>query len=111
MIVRIRLQSGPRIRKATGKNRHIAAAVAALMWPGVLSAYVLGIWALGAEMKVTAAFGFSHGVLSHWQFWMLFGVTLHVAAVTLNRYGKSGDLRLPLQIFSWLSHFGQRRSL
>jgi hypothetical protein len=110
MIVRIRLQTGPRIRKERGKNRHVAAAIAALMWPAVFTAYVLGIWALGAEMQVTGAFGISRGMFSHWEAWMATAITMHLATVTLNRYGRSGTLRIPIPLFSWIASFGRRPS-
>ena|ERR1017187_2239622 len=110
MIVRVRLQTGPRIRKERGKNRHVASAIAAMMSPAVFTAYVLGIWALGAEIQVTGAFGIPHGMFSHWQAWVATAISLHLGAVTLNRYGRSGDLRLPIPLFSWIASFGHRRT-
>lgn len=110
MIVRLRFHTGPRIRKTRGKNRHVASAVAALMWPGVLTAYVLTLWALGAQIQVTGSFGISRGIFSHWQVWMATALSLHLAAVVLNRYGRNGELRFPTQLFSWISSFGHRRA-
>ncbi|MBS1873967.1 MAG: hypothetical protein JSU00_12200 [Acidobacteria bacterium] len=110
MIVRVRLQTGPRIRKARGKNRHVAAAIAALMWPAVLVAYVLGAWALFAEIQVAGAFGIQRGLFSHWQAWLAAAISIHLATLVLSRYGREGDLRLPIHIFSWISSFGSRRA-
>jgi hypothetical protein len=110
MIVRLRFHTGPRIRNTKGKNRHVASAIAALMWPAVLTAYVLGIWGLAAQIQVTASFGIAHGIFSHWQVWMATALSLHLAAIVLNRYGRNGELRLPAQLFSWISNFGNRRA-
>lgn len=109
MIVRLRFSAGPQIRKSTGKNRHIAAAIAALMWPAVLTTYVVGFWALSAQIKLAGTFSIASGVLSHWQFWLLIGLSLHVATFSLSRYGQNGAFSLP-QLFSWLSQFGNRRT-
>ncbi len=110
MIVRVRLQTGPRIRKTTGKNRHVVAAIAALMWPGVLAAYVLGAWALFAEIRVAGSFGIEHGIFSHWQTWLATAASAHLATLLLSRYGRKGVMGLPFQFFSWISHFGSRRA-
>ncbi len=106
MIVRLRLQTGPRIRKAQGKNRHVVSAIAALMWPAVLIAYVLGFWALGAQIRVAGAFAISRGVFSHWQVWLAAALSLHMATMMLTRYGQNGEMRFPVQLFSWLAQFG-----
>jgi hypothetical protein len=92
MIVRIRLETGPPIRKTTGKNRHVASAVAALLWPAIFTAYVLGVWALAAQIRVTEAFGIPQGFFSHWQVWVAGGISLHVGAAMLNRYGRDNKL-------------------
>jgi hypothetical protein len=108
MIVRVRLQTGPRIRNTKGKNRHAVAAIAALLWPAVLVAYVLGAWALFAEIRVAGAFGISNGLFSHWQAWLATALSLHLGNFLLSRYGREGDLRIPLHIFSWIAQFGHR---
>jgi hypothetical protein len=110
MIVRVRLKSGPRVSQAKGKNREVIGTIAALMWPAVLVAYVLGAWALFAEIRVAGAFTIRTGLFSHWQAWLCLALSLNLGATLLGRYGREGDLRLPLQIFSWVSHFGNRRT-
>lgn len=110
MIVRIRLETGPRIRKERGKNRHVASAVAVLLWPAVFTAYVLGGWALGAQVRLAGPFGIEHGMFSHWQLWIVAAISLHLGAVALGRYGRDGDLRIPIPLFSWLASFGHRRT-
>ncbi len=109
MIVRLRFPAGPQVRKSAGKNRHIASAIAALMWPAVLTTYVLGFWALGAEIKLAGKFSIASGVFSHWQSWMIAGLSLNAATLSLNRYGQNGAFSLP-ELFTWLSQFGHRRT-
>ena len=94
MIVRINLGQGRPVRNAAGKNRHPALACAALLAPMSLMAYVLGLWGLTSDLGVTREFAIG-GVLSHWQIWIAAGVTLHIAAYVLNRYGRGGELHLP----------------
>jgi hypothetical protein len=94
MIVRVRLQRGPRIRRQGGKNRHVALAFAALLAPGALIAYALGLWKLGSDLGVMDSFAIPAGLFSHWQVWIALGFTLHAGALALNRYGRTGELRL-----------------
>lgn len=94
-MVRIRLGVGPQIQNKRGKNRPLALAVAALLMPAALVAYVLGLWRLGSDLKITGAFAISTGFFSHWQVWLPLAVVLQLSAVALNRYGRSGELRFP----------------
>jgi hypothetical protein len=94
MIVRIQLGKGRTRRSGPGRNRHVALAVAALMAPSALMAYVLGFWRLAADMGMTGAFGFT-GVFSHWQLWIALAVALQLGAVALTRYGRGGVFRVP----------------
>lgn len=94
MIVRIRLGQGRAPRKTTGKNRHLALAVGALLIPAALMAYVLGFWRLASDIGITREFAI-HGLFSHWQVWIFMAVALHVAATVLNRYGRRGEFHLP----------------
>ena len=94
MIVRINLGQGRAVRNAKGKNRHLALACAALLAPVSLMAYVLGLWRLTSDLGMTREFAIG-GILSHWQIWIAAGVTLHLAASALNRYGRGGGLHLP----------------
>jgi len=94
MIVRVKLPLGPTVRRKHGKNRKVALASSALLAPASLMAYVLGIWRLGSDMGLAGEFAIT-GLFSHWQIWMALGATLHIVAFALNRYGQSGDLRLP----------------
>jgi len=94
MIVRMRFQQGPMIRRGRGKNRHLAQAFAALLIPAALMGYVLGLWRLGSDLGLTSEFAFS-GFFSHWQLWIGFGATLQSLAYALNRYASVGHLEFP----------------
>ena len=94
MIVRIKLRQGRVLRKAPGKNRHLALAGGALLIPASLMAYVLGFWRLASDIGVTGEFAL-RGVFSHWQIWIVTAVALHITASVLTRYGRGGDLHLP----------------
>ena len=94
MIVRIKLRGGRVLRKAPGKNRHLALAGGALLIPAALMAYVLGFWRLASDIGVTGEFAL-RGVYSHWQVWIVTAVALHITASVLTRYGRGGDFHLP----------------
>src|SRR5271154_405977 len=101
MMVRIKLQKGPPIRRKNGKNRQVASAIGTLLMPAVLMAYVLGIWRLASDLGMAGEFAIS-GVFSHWQVWIAVAAALHIASASLNRYGRGGSLKGPR-----LLHFGQ----
>ena len=94
MILRIRLGQGRPIQRKPGKNRHIASAMAALIAPMALMAYVLGFWRLASDMGLAGEFGIA-GVFSHWQIWIPIGAALQFTAGVLNKYAKGGELNLP----------------
>jgi hypothetical protein len=87
MVVRIRLQRGPTVRQKARKNRHVALASAALLTPAAVSAFVLSMWRLGADLGFTRSFAIHTGILSHWQVWLAISVAIQFLAVLLNRYG------------------------
>lgn len=89
MLVRIRLLRGPTVRIKKRKNRHIALASAALLTPAAVTAFVLSMWRLGADVGFASTFAISDGVLSHWQTWLAISVAVQFLAVLLNRYGKT----------------------
>lgn len=94
MVLRIRLQRGRPIQRKVGKNRHVASAMAALLTPLALMAYVLGFWRLASDMGLAGEFGFS-GVFSHWQIWIPMGALVQFTAGVLNKYAKGGELNVP----------------
>src|ERR1700691_5895461 len=94
MKVRLRLPTGPPIKRKPGKNRHLASAAGALLIPASLMAYVLGFWRLASDMGLAAGFTVV-GLLSHWQVWIALAVLLQVNASILNRYGRAGEFQMP----------------
>jgi hypothetical protein len=94
MIVRIRLKKGRLIRRKPGKNRELASAFAALLIPAALMAYVLGFWRLASDMGMAGEFGIQ-GLFSHWQVWIVLAATLTITSSILNRYSRSGAMRVP----------------
>ena len=94
MVVRIRFQGSRPFQRKSGKNRHVAAAFAALLIPAALMAYVLGFWRLASDMGAAGEFGI-RGLFSHWQIWILLAVALQAASRMLNRYGRGGDFPAP----------------
>lgn len=93
MTVRIRLQIGPKISKAKGKNRNVALAIAALVTPGTLLAFVFAVWRMSADLGFTAQFPITEGLLSHWQVWLAIAVVSQFFTSMLNRYGREGSFR------------------
>ena len=87
MIVRIRFKSGPFIRRQGTKNQRFALAMAALLVPATLSAWVLALWRMAADLRFAGDFAISHGLFSHWQVWLGIALLLNAGVVALNRYG------------------------
>lgn len=88
MKVRIRFERAPAQRRP-GRNRHVALALAALLNPAALMAWVLAFWRLGADLHWTSAFAIPEGVFSHWQVWLGVGLVLFSAGSGLNRYARN----------------------
>ena len=92
MIVRIRLNPGPKVKRARRKNRHVALALAALISPAALVAGLLGLWRLAADLDMAGRFAISAGLFSHWQVWFGCAAALETIAIALNRYGQQKAL-------------------
>lgn len=60
-------------------------AVAALMTPASLMAFVLAVWAVAAEMDAASSFAISSGLFSHWQVWMVTALGLQGLGCLINR--------------------------
>lgn len=86
MRVRIRLGAGPRVRRASGKNRHLAGAMSALLAPAALMAAALAAWSVAADLGLAGTFGISEGVFSHWQVWLAIAAALEGLSIVLHRY-------------------------
>ena len=87
MIVKIQLRAGPKVRQKPRKNQHLALALAGLLTPAAVMAFVLAFWRLAADLKATGAFPISDGLFSHWQVWLVAAAMLQSCAMGLNRYG------------------------
>lgn len=94
MKVRIRLSTGSTIKKTTGKNRNAALAIAALVTPATLLAFVLASWRMSADLGFTSAFPITTGLLSHWQVWLAIALAAQFLTIALNRYGRDGRFRI-----------------
>ena len=94
MVLKIKLGQGRPVQNRPGKNRHVASAMAALLTPLALMAYVLGFWRLASDMGLAGEFGID-GVFSHWQIWIPMGALFQFAAGGLNKYGRGGELNVP----------------
>ena len=94
MKVRIRLNVGPRIKKTTGKNRNTALAIASLVTPATLLAFVLAFWRMSADLGMTSAFPITAGLFSHWQVWLGIALAAQFVTAMLNRYGRDGQFRV-----------------
>ncbi|SRR5579871_137011 len=87
MVVKIQLGVGPKVRQKRRKNQPLALALAALLTPAAVMAFVLAFWRLAADLKATGAFPISEGLFSHWQVWLVAAAMLQSCALGLNRYG------------------------
>ena len=94
MLVKIRFPEGRPLQHRKGTNRDVSAAMGALLVPASLMAYSLGFWRLASDMGLAGQFGIT-GAFSHWQLWIGLGVILHASAISLNRYGRGGELQMP----------------
>lgn len=86
MRIRIQLAGGPAVARRRGKNRHVAAAVAALLNPAALLAGIVGAWGISSDLDLAGPFGISEGLFSHWQTWIALAGTLLGCGFLLNRY-------------------------
>jgi hypothetical protein len=91
MVVRIRFSKGLRLGRKRQKDKRMALLLAALLPPTALTAAILAMWRIAADLNLTGSFAISSGIFSHWQVWLGAAIVLQVCARALNRYGKSGD--------------------
>ena len=91
MVVRIRFGKGSKVSRKRGKNQRMALAAAAMLTPAALTACVLALWRIAADLNWTNGFAIPDGIFSHWQVWLGGAVALQLCSRLLNRYGKGGD--------------------
>lgn len=89
MVVRLRLGKRPKPAAKRARNRRFALGIATLLRPAALMALALGIWGVGAHLKLTGTFAIASGWLSHWVVWLGTAVMLQVCSFALNRYGQN----------------------
>ena len=89
MIVRIRLQRGPTVKRNRRKNQHVSLALATLLSPIKFAACALGLWRLTADLGLAGQFAIQDGLFSHWQVWIGIGGLIQLLSMALNRYGNS----------------------
>jgi len=91
MVIRIRLDHGPRIRRKRPVERSLALALSGLLTPAAVVAGVLALWRIGADMRFASAFAIREGLFSHWQVWVAVALFLEFVSIVLNRYGRKHD--------------------
>lgn len=96
MRVRIRLDEGNRVSRRLGKNRHIAAAVAALLSPAAVLAGIVALWRIAADLEIASQFAISSGFFSHWQVWAMVALLLQGSAWLLEQYARRHGDTLPI---------------
>lgn len=111
MIVKLRFPTGRKVKKTSGKNRHIALAIAALMTPATLMMFVMAMWRIGADVGVATEFPITEGVWRHWQMWIAAAALSHLVSVLLNRYGRDGEMGVGKSVAHGLSVLAARQPL
>lgn len=109
MIVKLRFPTGRKVKKTSGKNRHVALAIAALMTPATLMMFVMAMWRLGADVGVATEFPITEGVWQHWQMWIAAAAVSHLVSVLLNRYGRDGEMGVGKSIAHGLTVLAARQ--
>jgi hypothetical protein len=89
MRVKIRLSYAPQSQPKNRRNQRAALALASLLIPAAVTAWVLAFWRLTTDFKATGAFPITSGLFSHWLVWLAGAAALQVASFLLNRYGNS----------------------
>src|SRR6266404_256372 len=97
-----------RVPRKPSRIQQVALAVASLITPAALAAFVFAFWRLTADLKITRAFPVTDGFFSHWQIWLASATVLELLALLLNRYGKP-DLALPETIDDPAQEFADSR--
>lgn len=59
--------------------------VSALLAPAIVSAYLIALWSITADMGITGEFMVSSGPFSNWLLWTAIAIALHAASSVLRR--------------------------
>ena len=92
VLVKIRFRSAPKASARNRKAQQAALALASLLIPAAVMAYVLAGWRVAADLNITGQFPITEGLFSHWQVWGAGAAVLNFAAILLNRYGKAAPV-------------------
>lgn len=68
-------------------SRQVANVIVALLTPAALSAFVFGLWRIGADLGWAGAFPIPDGLFSHWQVWIAAAIGLKIVSSTLIAWG------------------------
>jgi hypothetical protein len=88
MVVRIRIAVGPRLNPNRSAEARLALAVSSLLTPAAVLSWVVALWRVLADAKVTEQFAIERGIFSHWQVWLAFGILLQTLSTMLDRHGR-----------------------
>jgi hypothetical protein len=64
-----------------------------LLTPIAATAGAVGLWGMGAEQGWAQKFFITHGLLSHYELWLLVAVALQASAFSVRRWVVSRDRR------------------
>ncbi len=92
MTLRLRFPQGKLVRRHRSQGRELAAMAASLITPTCVMAYVLAFWRLAADIGLAGESGL-HGVLAHWQLWIILAVGLQVTQRILAKRVQPSALR------------------
>ncbi len=89
MLVKIRLRSSRSVQPRSRKNQHAALALASLLIPAAVMAYVLAGWRVAADLNMTGQFPITEGLFSHWQVWGAGAAVVNMIAIAAQSLWKS----------------------
>jgi hypothetical protein len=92
MTLRLRFPQGKLVRRHRSQGRELALVAASLITPTCVMAYVLAFWRLAADIGLVGESGL-HGLLSHWQLWIMLAVGLQVTQRMLNKRAEPSAVR------------------
>ena len=91
MVVRVKCQYASALEKFRHAHRQATLTAALVLNTLGVGAYVLGVWRLLSDLRLTGEFAISRGLFSHCQVCLSLGVILNAAGVSLNRYAHTDE--------------------
>jgi hypothetical protein len=93
MRVVIRFGKGPKVgAQRRSRSPVLAMAMGALLTLGAITAGILGLWRIAADLKWASDFAISTGLFSHWQVWIAGSAALEVCSRFLHRYARQHSI-------------------